>query len=87
MTERGYDAVVGEARLTFRSPARFDDRLALELTPERLGRSSITTAMRILRDDELLVEGSLRHVVLSTDTWKPAEMPDWIRSGLARFAP
>jgi acyl-CoA thioester hydrolase len=87
MTERGYDAVVGEARLAFRSPARFDDVIALELTAARLGRSSITTAVRVLRGDELLVEGELRHVVVSTDGWRPAEMPEWIRSGLEKFGP
>jgi acyl-CoA thioester hydrolase len=86
MTERGFDAVVGEARLTFRAPARFDDVIGLELTAANLGRSSITTAVRIVRGDELLVEGELRHVVLSTGTWKPVEMPGWIRSGLERFA-
>jgi acyl-CoA thioester hydrolase len=86
MTTRGYDAVVGEARLTFRAPARFDDVIVLELTAARLGRSSITTAVRILHGDEVLVEGELRHVVVSTDTWKPVDMPEWIRSGLERFS-
>ena len=85
MTERGYDAVVGEARLRFRAPARFDDELVLELRAAGLGRSSITTAVRILRGDELLVEGELRHVVVSAETWKPIEMPGWIRDGLERF--
>src|SRR4051794_40674977 len=87
MTERGFDAVVAEARLRFRAPARFDDMIALELETAGLGRSSITTAVRIVRGDELLVEGELRHVVLSTGTWRPAPMPDWIRAGLERFAP
>jgi acyl-CoA thioester hydrolase len=85
LPERGYDAVVGEARLRFRAPARFDDVLALELRPA-LGRSSITTEVRMLRGDDLLVEAELRHVVVSTATWKPVEMPDWIRSGLERYA-
>jgi acyl-CoA thioester hydrolase len=85
MTARGYDAVVAEARLSFRAPARFDDVIALELTAARLGRSSIATAVRIVRAEELLVEGELRHVVVSTETWTPVEMPDWIRSGLERF--
>ena len=82
MTARGFDCVVGEARLTFRAPARFDDVLTLTLTPHRLGRSSITTSIAIARGEELLVDGELRHVVLSTETWTPVEMPDWIRSGL-----
>src|SRR5947209_11871932 len=31
MLERGYDAVVADAHLSFRSPARFDDDLALRV--------------------------------------------------------
>jgi acyl-CoA thioester hydrolase len=85
MTEQGYDAVVAEARLAFRSPARFDDVLTIELTNTGLGRSSITTAVRILRGEDLVVEGELRHVVLSTADWRPTAMPDWIRAGLERF--
>ena len=85
MGERGFDCVVGDARLSFRSPARFDDVIALELTIADLGRSSIRTAVRILRGDELLVEGELRHVVVSTSDWRPTEMPEWIRNGLERF--
>ncbi len=85
MGERGYDAVVGEAQLRFRAPARFDDELAIAMHVVRLGHSSITTGVRILRGDELLDEGELRHVVVSTETWRPVPMPDWIRTGLEPF--
>jgi acyl-CoA thioester hydrolase len=86
MTERGYDAVVAEARLAFRAPARFDDELELALRIAHLGRSSIGTAVEVLRGEELLVEGELRHVVVSARTWKPEPMPDWIRAGLESFS-
>jgi acyl-CoA thioester hydrolase len=77
---------VAEARLSFRAPARFDDELDLALRIAHLGRSSIGTAVEVLRGDEVLVEGELRHVVLSAQTWKPARMPDWIRTGLEGFS-
>jgi acyl-CoA thioester hydrolase len=86
MGERGYDAVVGEAQLRFRAPARFDDELAVALDVRRLGRSSITTGIRITRGEELLVEGELRHVVVSTETWRPTEMPAFIRDGLGAYS-
>jgi acyl-CoA thioester hydrolase len=85
MTERGYDAVVAEARLAFKAPARFDDELDVALRIARLGRSSISTAVDVLRGEDLLVQGELRHVVVSAETWKPVQMPEWIRSGLQRF--
>jgi acyl-CoA thioester hydrolase len=86
MTGRGFDAVVAEARLSFRAPARFDDELDLALRIAHLGRSSIGTAVEVLRGEELLVEGELRHVVVSAQTWRPVEMPDWIRDGLGPFS-
>jgi acyl-CoA thioester hydrolase len=83
MVERGVDAVVAEANLRFRSPARYDDVLQLRLRVEELGRTSITTRIDVCREDELLVEGRLRHVVVDRSTWRPTEIPDWVRGGLA----
>ena len=52
----------------------------------RLGKSSITTEIDVVRDQELLVAGRLRHVCVATDTWRKTDIPDWIRGGLRRFA-
>ena len=43
MVSFGVDVVVAEANLRFRAPARFDDVLALEVTTEELGQTSMTT--------------------------------------------
>lgn len=83
MTESGYDAVVADVRLSFKQPARFDDELDVEMAVARLGRSSIETAITIRRADEVLVTGELRHVVVSTETWRSTEMPAFIRDGLS----
>jgi acyl-CoA thioester hydrolase len=87
MVTRGYDAVVAEAHLDFRAPARFDDVLELRVQVERLGSTAIGTRIDALRGEELLVVGRLRHVVVSTDTWRKTGMPVWIRDGLRTFAP
>jgi len=86
MVERGIDAVVAEANLRFRSPARFDDELELPVQIVRLGATSTTTEITVLRDEELLLEGRLRHVFVSTDSWGKTAMPEWVRDGLRRFA-
>jgi acyl-CoA thioester hydrolase len=86
MVQRGVDAVVADANLSFRAPARFDDQLQLHARIARLGRTAITTEIDVIRDRELLVAGRLRHVCVSTETWKKTDMPDWVRSGLQRFA-
>ena len=86
MLEQGLDMVVAESRLRFRAPARFDDVLSLRAQVTRLGTTSVTTEIDVLRDSELLVEGRLQHVCVDAQTWKKTELPDWVRSGLQRFA-
>ena len=86
MVGRGIDAVVAEANISFRSPARFDDELQLRARVTRLGSTAITTEIDVMRGDELLVAGRLRHVCVSTDTWTKTELPEWVRSGLEPFA-
>jgi acyl-CoA thioester hydrolase len=86
MVQRGVDAVVADASLSFRAPARFDDQLELTARVVRLGRSAITTEIDVVRDGQLLVAGRLRHVCVSTETWSKTDVPNWVRSGLQRFA-
>jgi acyl-CoA thioester hydrolase len=86
MVERGVDAVVAEANLRFRAPARYDDVLELRARVTRLGKTSITTEIDVMRGEELLVEGRLQHVVVSVETWKRTDMPDWVREGLEPYA-
>ena len=83
MMDRGYELVVAEAKLRFARAARFDDELMLEVSITKLGNSSILTRHRILRADELLVEGRMCHVLVDVETLRKATLPDWARSGLA----
>ena len=85
MLDRGFDMVVAEAQLRFRAPARFDELLTLEAGVGRLGSTSITTEHRITRDCDLLVEGTIRHVVVDGTTYAKAPMPDWLRDRLEPF--
>jgi acyl-CoA thioester hydrolase len=85
MVQRGIDAVVADASLSFRAPARFDDELELRAQIAKLGRTSLTTEIEVVRDDQLLVSGALRHVCVSAETWKKTELPGWVRDGLEQF--
>ena len=85
MVERGVDVVVAEINVRFRAPARFDDVLELHARIERLGTSSMTTEIDIVRDGRVLVEGRLRHVCVDAATWEKTEIPAWIRDGLQPF--
>ena len=85
MVERGLDAVVADASLSFRAPARFDDELQLRASVTRLGTTAITTAIEIVREEQLLVAAQLRHVCVERETWGKTELPAWIRDGLEKF--
>ena len=82
MMDRGIDLVVAEAQLRFRTPARFDDELTLEVGVTRMGNTAITSSHRIVRGAELVVEGTLRHVVVDLKSLTKSPIPDWIREGL-----
>lgn len=86
MVDRGVDAVVAEASIRFRAPARSDDLLELRMEVARLGTTSVTTGVEIVRDGELLVEGTLRHVFVDPRTFEKVSIPDWIREALSPFA-
>jgi len=86
MLERQVDLVVGEASARFKAPARFDDELEVAVSVTRLGTTGVTTRYELLRDRQLLVEGTLRHVVVNLGTHAKAPIPDWMREGLEAFA-
>lgn len=87
----GVDFVVAEAGLRYLQPAHFDDELTLEVAVTRLGKTSITTSYRVLRDVELLVEGTLRHVMVGLkgrfgrEPGAKTAIPDWVREGLTVY--
>jgi acyl-CoA thioester hydrolase len=85
MVERGVDAVVAEANVRFRAPARYDDVLQLRARVVRLGKTSMTTEIDVVGDGGVLVEGRLRHVFVDVETWAKTEIPDWIGEGLRPF--
>jgi acyl-CoA thioester hydrolase len=91
MVDRGVDFVVAEAGLRYHRPAHFEDELTLEVAVTRLGTTSLTTGYRILRDGALLVDGSLRHVLIDLERLLEREadtktrIPEWMRERLAPF--
>ena len=86
MVERGLDVVVGEANIRFRSPARFDDVIAIHARVAKLGTTSVTLELDIRRDGELLIEGWLRQVFVDAKTFQKTEIPGWAREALGVYA-
>jgi acyl-CoA thioester hydrolase len=86
MVDRGVDVVLAEARVRFRSPARFDDVLALGARVAHLGTTSVGMEIAVERAGETLAECELRHVCVDTATYAKTALPPWLREGLSRFA-
>jgi acyl-CoA thioester hydrolase len=86
MVDAGVDMVVAEARIRYRAALRFDDEFEVLATIGRLGETSMTTAIAILRGDETVAEGELRHVFIESGGGDTSPIPEAIRSGLARYA-
>ena len=83
MLDRGVDVVVAEAQLNFRTPAHFDELLTLAIGVTHLGTTSIASSHRISRDAEVVVEGTLRHVLVEREVLTKTPIPEWMRDQLS----
>ena len=82
----GLDLVVAETGVRFRAPARFDDELEITLAVERLGNTSMVSAIGIARDGETLAEGRIVHIFVRADRLgDKAPIPDRVRRALERY--
>jgi acyl-CoA thioester hydrolase len=88
MVSSGADMVVAEAGIRYRASARFDDEIDLIARVNRLGSTSLTTALAVERvgDGALLAEGELRHVFVDPRTMAKRELPGSVRAALQPFA-
>ncbi len=86
LTADGLDLVVAETGVRFRAPARFDDELEITLEVERLGNTSMVSAIGISRDGDTLAEGRIVHIFVRADCLgEKAPIPDHVRLMLLRY--
>jgi acyl-CoA thioester hydrolase len=87
LTADGLDLVVAETGTRFRAPARFDDELEIALEIERLGKTSMVSAIGISRDGDMLAEGRIVHIFVRADRLgEKAPIPDHVRRALKPYA-
>jgi acyl-CoA thioester hydrolase len=83
MVERGFDVVVAEATLRYRSAARFDDEIDISMAVKHLGNTSLVVQPEFRVGERLVADGEVRHVFVDPATLAKKGMPDDIRAGLA----
>jgi acyl-CoA thioester hydrolase len=86
MVDAGVDMVVAEARIRYLAAMRFDDEFEARATITRLGKTSMSTSIELVRGEETAVEGDLRHVFIESRGGPTAPIPDPIRAGLAVYS-
>jgi acyl-CoA thioester hydrolase len=87
MVESGVDLVVAEARVRYLDALRFDDEFEIEAAVTRLGETSMTTEMTLLRNGKPVAVGELRHVFVESGGGATAPIPAPIRSALGEYSP
>jgi acyl-CoA thioester hydrolase len=86
MVEAGTDLVVAELSVRYLGSAHFDEVVAVAICIDRMGDTSLLSSYRITREDELLVEGDVRHVCVDVATKTKKSLPGDIRAALAGYA-
>ncbi|MBB4904602.1 acyl-CoA thioesterase [Actinophytocola algeriensis] len=86
MVGRGFDVVVAEATLRYRSAARFDEVLDISMPVAHLGNTSLIIRPEYRVGERLVADGEMRHVFVDSSTLVPKPMPDDIRSALSGAA-
>jgi acyl-CoA thioester hydrolase len=85
MMKTGTDMVVAEVNVRYLDGARFDDEIELRASVTRLGTTGMTTRIEVLRDEQPLAEGHLRHVFIDLATTAKKPIPDDVRAALEPY--
>ena len=83
--EAGVDLVVAEAGIRYLDSLRFDDVFELRASVARIGTTSMTTAIAVVRDGAVVAEGELRHVFVDREGQRPLPIPDAVRAAFAPY--
>lgn len=86
MDAHDVDIVVAEVTVRYLTPLRFDDVFELRVTCERLGTTSMLTAIAVERDGERIAEGEMRHVFTARSSGEKTAIPAPIRAALEPYA-
>ncbi len=81
----GVELVVAAAGIRYLSSLRFDDEFELQTTIARLGTTSITTSIAVVRGSATVAEGELRHVFLDRAGGSKTAIPAPVRAAFEPY--
>jgi acyl-CoA thioester hydrolase len=83
----GIEALTLEASVTYRAPARFDERLVIQARCGEVRGARFRFDYRVERDAEPIAEGSTGHACADARTLRPTRVPEWLVDEIARVEP
>jgi len=83
----GIEALTLDASVTFRSPARFDDRLVVSARCSEVRGARFRFDYRVERDGELVATGATDHACADAQTLRPTRVPQWLVEAIAKAEP
>jgi acyl-CoA thioester hydrolase len=83
----GIEALTLDASVSFRAPARFDDRLAISARCSNVRGARFRFDYRVERDGELIAEGRTLHACADARTLRPTRVPQWLVQEIAKADP
>jgi acyl-CoA thioester hydrolase len=85
LAEEGLDLVVAEARMRYRRPARFLDRLGITVGVAHVGAASFRVDGQISLEETTLVTGTLVFGAVGRTTGSPSVLPGRVTEVLKEF--
>ena len=80
----GVEALTLDANVTYRAPARFDDRLVIHARCSEVRGARFRFEYRVERDGEWIAGGSTGHACADAKTLRPTRVPEWLVQEIAR---
>lgn len=77
--------VVRAVHIEYLRPSRFNDNLQVTVEVVNVGGSRIRFLQQVLRGSEEIARAKVEVVCVSTDTFRPARMPDGLRITIDRI--
>jgi acyl-CoA thioester hydrolase len=79
----GLEALTLDANVSFRAPARFDDRLVIHTRCGDVRGARFRFEYRVEREGELIAEGATGHACADARTLRPTRVPRWLIDEIA----
>jgi acyl-CoA thioester hydrolase len=80
----GIEALTLDASVSFRAPARFDDRLVIRTRCGDVRGARFRFHYRVERDGALIADGTTGHACADARTLRPTRVPQWLVEEIAK---